>query len=266
MPVTGSRRYLNLFRNILNPQEYLFSKAKRKKKALNFTTKPNPINFDVPDSLYQVFKEIFMQDVYDINELVSILPKNPVIIDIGANAGFFNFILLSKIKEATIFAYEPLPSNVQYLKNVIQQNRTIQPFLTIKKAAVTGIEKEYLELFMADNADSQVVASVFQNFAIENKTKIKVPCISLTQIIVSNNLNQVDLLKIDCEGSEYDILYNTPAAILTKAKHIALEVHNVDSKIFNFEAMKKYLESLNYSITAMPINNFCYAVNAILNN
>ncbi len=264
MPAKGKMRYKKLFENISNPQEYLFRKGKRHKQPLLFTTRPNKINFDVPDSIYQVFKEIFMEDVYEINKLVSKLPENPVVVDIGANVGFFNIILLSKIPAARIFAYEPLPSNLLYFKNIIKQNPAIEPFISINQAAVTGLEKESLDLFMEDNADSQVVASVFASFNVRNTKKITVPCISLSKIIESNQLKQIDLLKIDCEGSEYDILYNTPAAALKTVRHIAIEVHDVDEDTCNFKSLKKHLESLNYSITSTPINNFCYAVDAVL--
>ena len=265
MPATGKMRYIKLFENILNPQEYIFKKGKKLKKSLLFTTRPNRIHFDVPESLYQVFKEIFMEDVYDINKLASSLPQNPVVVDIGANAGFFNIILLSKIKQAKILAYEPLPSNTLYFKNLIKNNPAIQPFISVYQAAVTGVEKMELELFMEDNAESQVVASVFAGFNVRNTKKITVPCISLSKIIENNQLQQIDLLKIDCEGSEYDILYNTPAAVLQKARHIAIEVHDVDEEKCNFKSLKSYLESLNYTITYTPVNNFCYAVNAIQN-
>jgi hypothetical protein len=68
---------------------------------------------------------------------------------------------------------------------------------------------------------------------------------------------------MDCEGSEYDIIYNTAPEIFQIASHIAIEVHDVDDKTYNFTSLKKYLESLDYSITSTPINNFCYAVDAI---
>ncbi|MGB4845418.1 MAG: FkbM family methyltransferase [Ferruginibacter sp.] len=266
MPVTGKRRYLNLFENILNPQEYIFKKGKRHKTPLLFTTRPNKISFDVPDSLYYVFKEIFMEDVYDINQLVLSLPENPVVVDIGANAGFFDIILLSKISKAKIFAYEPLPSNLAYFKKIIKNNPAIEPYISVFQAAVTGVEKTAMDLFMEDSSESQVVASAIAGFNFRNTKKITVPCISLSKIVETNQLQHIDLLKIDCEGSEYDILYNTPASVLQMARHIAIEVHDIDTESFNFSTLKKYLESLNYTMTYTPINDFCFAVDAVLNS
>ena len=67
-----------------------------------FVTRPNPVKFDVPESLYQVFKEIFMEDFYNVDKLIQKLPPNPLVIDVGANAGFFNVLLFSKIKNAGV--------------------------------------------------------------------------------------------------------------------------------------------------------------------
>lgn len=266
MPVTGLARYGKLFQNIQNPFEYLADKfTGKKKQTLNLITKPNTIHFPIHRSLYLVFKEIFLNDVYAINELVKKLPANPIIVDIGANVGFFNIILLSKIKQATVYAYEPIPANVQYFKNVISNNSSLNKNsnISIYQAAVTGLPKENLTLFMEATDDNQVVASVFENFNEHNTRKITVPCVTLTQIIEQNNLSKIDLLKIDCEGSEYDIIYNTSPALLLKAKHIALEAHDVDDKQNNFKSIKAYLEELGFQITYTPINDFCYAADCI---
>ncbi len=266
MPEKGFKRYLKLFENIHNPGEYLFNKSKRNERPLRFTTRPNPITFDVPGSLYQVFKEIFMEDVYGINMLAKKLPPNPVVIDIGANAGFFNILLLSKIKSAQILAYEPLLSNTRFFETVINENKGLSDHIELSQAAVTGAEKQSIDLFMEDTSDNQVVASIFAGFNKDNRKKITVPCISLSNIVSSHQLKTIDLLKMDCEGSEYDILYNTPPEVVRLAKHIAIEVHNVDENKNNFSTLSKYLESLGYTISAAPINNFCYAVDAIKTN
>ncbi len=262
MAEKGIKRYIKLWKNIDNAGEYIFKKNQRHTRSLRFITKPTPIRFYVPESLYQVFKEIFMEDVYNIDNLVKKLPSNPVIVDIGANAGFFDILLLSKIKSAKILAYEPLPSNTAFVRKVMEENDFLKTSIKLNQAAVTGKEKDSLDLYMEDTDDSQVVASVFEGFNKDNLKKTTVPCISLTRIVKDNNLTKIDLLKMDCEGSEYDIIYNTAPGIVQLASHIAIEVHDVDDKTYNFVSLKKYLESLDYSVTSTPINNFCHAVDA----
>ena len=263
MPVKGFSRYLKLFSNIQNPFEYLFNKGQRFTRSLVFTTKPFAIHFTVPESLYQVFKEIFMADVYNINYLTKILPEKPVVIDIGANAGYFDVLLLSKINRAKIFAYEPLPYNIDMIKSVVKQNVWLQQNLSFNQKAVTGIKKEKLELFMENTGNNQVVASVFPDFDTRNNSKISVPCISLTDIIEQNNMLQIDLLKMDCEGSEYDIIYNTDKNYVQRIKIMVAEVHDLDSERNNIRALTIYLKSLAFSVKYSSINNACYALEAI---
>jgi hypothetical protein len=46
------------------------------------------VRFRVPCwALYQVFKEVFISDFYDIDLLLKKLQARPVVVDIGANAG-----------------------------------------------------------------------------------------------------------------------------------------------------------------------------------
>lgn len=263
MPVNGFTRYLKLISNIQNPFEYLFNKGERFRRPLTFTTKPHAIQFDVPESLYQVFKEIFMADVYNINYLSKILPEKPVVVDIGANAGYFDVLLLSKINGAKIFAYEPLPYNVEMINAVAKQNPWMQENLSFYQKAVTGAEKDNLELFFENTNNNQVVASVFADFDERNNSKISVPCISLTNIIEQNNLLSIDLLKMDCEGSEYDIIYNTDKKYLQRIKMLVAEVHDLNNEKNNITALTLYLKSLKFSVKYSPINNACYALEAI---
>ena len=89
MSVKGFARYARLFKNISNWEEYVFHKDERKKRPLKFITRPYAVKFEVPESLYQVFKEIFMEDFYEADKLMRHLPSNPAVIDVGANDGFF---------------------------------------------------------------------------------------------------------------------------------------------------------------------------------
>jgi FkbM family methyltransferase len=262
MSVKGFLRYQRLFRHINNPGEYIFNKSARKNKALNFSTRPHKITFEVPDSLYQVFKEIFMEDVYEIDTLSKQLPYNPTIIDIGANAGFFCLQLLSKIERATIYAYEPMLANVTLFKKTVENNDKIKDAIHISQMAVTGTKKDFLALYAEPEEKNQVVASVFSDFNKNNLTRIQVPCITLEEIINNNGLMNIDLLKLDCEGSEYDIIYNSSPNIFLLIQKMTIEVHNIDADKCNIDYFNKYIQSLGYQTEYQPINNFCFALEA----
>lgn len=262
MPVKGLTRYIRLFKHIQNPYEYLFHKGKIKFRPLQFTTKPNPVIFNVPESVYQVFKEIFMSDVYEIVDLVNKLPVSPLVIDIGANVGFFDFLLLSKLDTAIIHSYEPVKSNIEKLQETIKANPSIKKNIFINQLAVTGNAKEYLELFSENTQDNQVVASVFSDFNPNNVKSIRVPCITLTDIIKNNGFNKIDLLKMDCEGSEFDIIYNTNPDLIKLIDKMVIEIHDIDSEDNNVTYFSNYLKKLGFIVKHQPINNFCHALEA----
>jgi FkbM family methyltransferase len=253
MSVKGLVRYQKLIKNIYNWEEYIFHKGERKKRPLKFTTRPHPIHFEVPESIYPIFKEIFMEDVYNIDTLISKLPVTPVIIDIGANAGFFNVLLFSKLKNARVLAYEPLPSNISRFRKTIEENKLSEK-IQLEQIAVTGTPIAILELFTEKTTDNSVIASVFSDFDERNTQKLEVPAKSLTAIINENRLDHVDLIKLDCEGSEYDIIYNTPVDVLNKIKTLVIETHEIDNQKNNLNSLTSFLQSCGYKTNSEMVN------------
>ena len=160
-----------------------------------------------------------MEDFYEIDNLVKKLPPQAIVLDVGANGGFFDILLFSKLPGATVYAYEPLPSNIELLEATMARNTDLRQKLHLWQVAVTGKETERLELFTENTGENSVVASVFSGFDERNTKKISVPARSLTRIIQENHFDQIDLLKLDCEGSEYDILYHTGTSVLKKIKN-----------------------------------------------
>lgn len=262
MAVEGISRYFRLWKHIANPGEYMFRRGDRHDRDLIFRTKPFSIRFHVSKSVYALFKELFMEDVYEIDALVKDLPSTPVVIDIGANVGFFDIQLLSKIENATIYAYEPIPANVRTLQNTLQQNPRLEQSVRLFPVAVTGKPLDKLELFAETDETSQVVASAISGFHENNSRKITVPCTSLTDIIQNNDLQSIDFLKMDCEGSEYDIMYHTDRALIRRIKKMMIEVHDLDKDRNNISAFNQYVQALGYKTRYSPINSFCYALEA----
>lgn len=262
MPVNGFARYIKLAQNVYQPFNYFLFKWSTGRKFLKIITKPNKIRFNVTPEIYLVFKEIFMSDVYDIDTLIPKLSPNPVIIDIGSNVGFFDILVLSKIPTARIEAFEPVPENVAYFKNLIPGNPALTQ-VKVNEVAVSGKKIPYIELFTeVSQTNRQVVASVIDGFNQNNTKKITVPSISLEEVILGYGDTIIDVLKVDCEGSEYDIFYNSPASLFRKINIMLIEVHNLDNDKNNIHSFAAYIQSLGFHINYTPINGFCYALEA----
>lgn len=244
--VTGFKRYFKLFQNVRNPLAYWQDKFKPGKEVL-FTTKPNRIRIRVPKRLFLIFKEIFLSDVYEINSLKNELNENSIVMDIGANVGFFSFLVLSKVKVKKIFSFEPIPTNIQIFNQTISENELVKAHVQLTQAAVTGSEQNGIELFLDGNNELTENASVFSGFESTHSTKVSVPSISFTKILKENNIEQVDFLKMDCEGSEFDIVYNTDSSLIKKVRKMIVEVHDVEGDPKNnITDFNSYLQSIGF--------------------
>ena len=70
----------------------------------------------------------------------------------------------------------------------------------------------------------------------------------MAEIIAANEIERVDILKLDCEGSEYDILYNAPPNILARIAEIRLEYHELGVAGCNSPDLRAFLESHSFVI------------------
>lgn len=228
---------------------------------MEIATRGNKITFSVPTwSLYMVFKEIFMSDFYRIRQLVKLLPENPVIVDIGGNAGYFNMMLFSQIDSAKVFAYEPIAENYKLFRENVSRNPIMANRVNVFNMAVTGTPVEEVAIYKEVEHNNSVTASVFNDFSKDNFNVIKVKAITLEEIVTSNKLEYIDLLKLDCEGSEYPIIYETPRYVWDKVKVVYMEDHPLDQDKRNHHSAVSFLQSLGFNCDSILADNDCYAV------
>ncbi|MCH8902451.1 MAG: FkbM family methyltransferase, partial [Bacteroidetes bacterium] len=61
-------------------------------------------------------------------------------------------------------------------------------------------------------------------------------------------LQKVDLLKLDCEGSEYEIIYNLPDSSMEKIIALVMETHEGTKENQNHHAMCVYLRRKGFKV------------------
>jgi len=199
------------------------------------------IFIEVPRRILHEFKEIFMEGSYT-RGLALPVPDCPTIIDIGANAGFFTFFAASRFSDATIFSYEPIESNFRQLKRNKALNRNTR-VLCFQKAVYGYSGKVSLSIDPDDSFTTS--ASVF-DCSDSQLEKVEVPCVTLAEIFDEHQLDRCNLLKMDCEGAEYEIFYNCPVAYLHRIDQMAIEVHGGKEANQNITSLAGYLNSINF--------------------
>jgi FkbM family methyltransferase len=241
-------RYYRLFRSFKNWQLYLLYKLGFAVKwPLLFETR-NSLFVEVPRRLMHTFKSIFLDEGY-MKGLGKKVPSNATIVDIGANAGYFTVFSLLKFTSPSLLAYEPIPVNYAQLERHrdLNQTQNIKCF----PVAISGHCGEIQLLF--DASDSFTTSATMLSAGINAPDSLNVKSITLQRIFEDNSFNKCDLLKIDCEGAEYDILYSCPPEVLKRVDQIAMEVHRGEEENQNIGAMKLFLQSQGFVTRQRPV-------------
>lgn len=229
------KRYWNLVRYISNWPLYLKSRyTAGQNEILTFLTRSG-LTLKVPRQIRGEFRGIFLDESY-MTHMVSDFPKNSVIIDIGANVGIFSLYMAFRFATPRIFAFEPIPTNFEQLRINAELNKAYSKIVCHQKA-VSDQSGEITLSYQHDEGFT-VMASMLN---AHTQQSIKVCSSTLREILDENNITHCDLLKLDCEGAEYGILYGCPQNYLSRISHIAMEVHRGEGPEQNIEAMQSFL-------------------------
>jgi len=237
-------RLVNMLRNVRNWDEYLWYKFSGKRAdAFKFQLRNN-FSITVPRRILPEFKESVFEEAY-FNHLPSgiLTTENPTILDIGANVGFFATLALLRLKSPQVFSFEPIKRNFAEL----QQNTSGMGGgrLTLVNKAVSNSAGEIVLKFDSNHSIT-TSASIFDNSLGSDEERVA--STTLEDIFREYRLTQVDILKLDCEGAEYGILYDTPPALFEKIHSITMETHQGIAPNENNDALAAYLKTLGYSV------------------
>ena len=165
------------------------------------------------------------------------LPPNPVVVDIGGFIGDFTLYAATHLKARRVVVCEPSPRNWTLLVKNIQNNHC-EDRVSMMNKAVTDGRVVMLDIDAPDRAQARI--SAYGPSGCEKKA---VECISLSLLLAEFSITEVDLLKIDCEGGEYDILLTTPSEVLSRMKNIVFEYHEIDGFQKKLKAVRERLSS-----------------------
>lgn len=152
-----------------------------------------------------------MNGEYDIS-----FPKAPkIIIDAGANIGLASLYFHSSCPEARIYALEPDERNF----GVLQKQVIDIPSIQIFRLALWN-KRENLVLD-SEGADAWGI-QVRQTKAGEANSVLG---IDLLSFMIEQNIEIIDLLKIDVEGSEVELFMQNFESWLKRTKILVIELH-----------------------------------------
>lgn len=194
----------------------------------------------------RIIKSIFAKKNY-ANEFVSIMP-NSVVVDVGANIGAFTIFAAQQAKK--VFAFEPEPENFRLLCANIELNgfKNVTP-LRMAIAKKTGKQDFYI-------AEKQHSGS-HSFFLHQYEKEIKVKTLSVEDLIEQESLAKIDFLKLDCEGSEIEIIEGLSLETAQNIEQIALEFHQIND--YTAEDMLRKLTMLGFDVRSGGKEGYIFA-------
>jgi len=250
----GLSRTINMIRNLENWNEYLFYKYSREKESFFEFRLRNHYSVKVPVQIQHEFKESVFDQIY-YRKLPSAIYRiqSPTVIDIGANVGFFTLFSDFKLRQPVIYAFEPIQRNFTLLQRNLAALDKSRIHLINK--AVSNSDQE-IELQFNTGQTITTSASIFNN--PDHSEGEKVFSTTLAGFAEEYKLSRIDMLKLDCEGAEYGIFYDTPKSFFKRVNYIALETHKGTKENENTAALAEYITSLGYKVKMRPLFIWAY--------
>lgn len=146
-----------------------------------------------------------------------LLPEHPVVLDVGCRDFMFCREILKVRPKAKIIALDPDPDiqdpkipGVLFLHTaLVHDGRAVSGYV---QYGSNGTSKGYGNHLTDQTEINHQEAKV-----------ISVPCVHLLELVRYYRVFHFDLVKLDCEGAEFDILENWPGRLATQ---ISVEFHD----------------------------------------
>jgi len=174
-----------------------------------------------------------------------------VIYDMGANLGYFSLLCsASSGSKTTIYAFEPIPANMNLLCRHILMNKV----LNVIPVNLAVSDQQGLIDFSADNSSVSYTYKQSSEFYGNRNINIKVGIINLDALTEQFGFLAPDLLKVDVEGAEYDVLKGGAATIKKYRPKILLSTHEAHVKGVEKNCLDLLKEmGYNYSKLQNPV-------------
>jgi FkbM family methyltransferase len=164
------------------------------------------------EPLLFLFREIWVDGAYD--EALASSDGLATIVDIGAHVGLFSIRAASRWPQARVVAVEASPRSARYLRENVARNRLAT--IAVVEAACGGSRRRAV----LHRKGADMMSSLY---AAGDGDEVDV--ITLEDVFDLNGVDRCDLLKLDCEGAEYEIILGAPVATLRRIRRIVMECH-----------------------------------------
>ena len=162
-----------------------------------------------------------------------------VVVDIGAHVGTVSVWLAKAYPFLRIYSYEPIPPVYERLAHNLVRNDVAN--VTAFNRAVTGDGRD-LELVVHLASNTGGGTAQVASLDLPGHDRHQVDSTTLDDIFEEHGIERLKLLKIDCEGSEYEVLLTSQR--LGRIDHVRGEFHEnrmLQERGYSAEALERHV-------------------------
>lgn len=174
------------------------------------------------------------------------LPEDGVVIDVGSAFGDFAVYAATMVPRGRVLAFEPIPDSFELLERNIALNNLRN--ITATMSAVCGERGELPEYgYLSTDPGSCSMLDGPKAQGREGAQRFRLTWTTLVEALAEAG-GSCALLKIDCEGGEYDIILRSPGTVFGAIRCIALEFHEQLTESTRAD-LRRRLEQEGFTVT-----------------
>jgi FkbM family methyltransferase len=196
---------------------------------------------------YPTFWEIFINGDYE-KEPLCVVEKGDVVLDIGANKGFFTLNALQKGASA-VYSVEPVKHSYEQIIKLLNDFPNVNP---INKAI--GETNGTISMFIDSDASATNCVTTYGDMFGRESNKVDVESININTLIEQID-SKINYMKVDCEGSEFELFKTITEQNLKNIDKLVIETHGDEIDTF----VHKILIGNNFKVH--KYDNILFAMN-----
>ncbi|MBX9879513.1 MAG: FkbM family methyltransferase [Candidatus Obscuribacterales bacterium] len=201
--------------------------------------------YSLRDLSWIIGSDLFEPSIVALCHAVFKVARPKVFWDIGANIGYYSWLLLSKDETIKSYLFEPDPSNADCIRKTIKRAKLSNATLfQVAASDINSITDFAVDTLSGATGTLEIDSGEFNKTQYGSRSPIiQVQQVALDDLFTQGLLPAPDLIKIDVEGAEHRVLRGAQRVIQENQPILIIECLNEKTK-----DLLSWLQKLGYTL------------------